>query len=213
MNKFFTKIRKPTEASLFKKCIATISIFFIGIFFGVISKILDETPSNALPFLLEILDLRNFFSRIGVWIFISIIISFYSISPVRAGINVFSFLGGMVGSYYFYTIYIAGFFPKSYMIIWIVITIFSPLLAFICWYAKGKGFFAMLIASIILMFLARQSFAFGFWYFDISYWLEFILLLVMIIILYKTPKQIILVVTLGLVLFLLTAQINLWGIL
>lgn len=36
-----------------------------------------------------------------------------------AGINVFLFFTGMLTSYYAYTRFIAGFFPKSYIMIWL----------------------------------------------------------------------------------------------
>ncbi len=128
---------------------------------------LDTIPSNYFPYFIEILDLRNFFSRMGVWIFLAVIISLYSKSPIRSAINVFLFFVGMIGSYYLYTVLVADFFPKFYMMIWIMMTCISPLLAFVCWYAKGKGIIAISISTIIFMFISRQAFAFGFWYFDI----------------------------------------------
>ncbi len=160
------------------------------------------------------LDLRNFFSRMGVWIFLGLLISVYSESPLRAAINVFLFFVGMVGSYYLYTVTIAGFFPKSYIMIWIGMTFISPFMAFICWYAKGKGIIATFISSVIFMFISRQAFVFGFWYFGIRYILEFLLWIATIFVLYKSPKQAIRMVIIGLFLFFLTSQINLfWGML
>jgi len=214
MRSFLNSIRKPINIPLPKKVIYPVLFLIVGFISGVFAKMLDETPSNTLPYFLELLDLGNFFSRMGVWIFITVIISLYSKSPMRSGVNVFLFLSGMVGSYYLYTVFIVGFYPKSYMMIWIGMTFISPLLAFICWYAKGKGTIAIFISSIIFMSLSRQSFAFGFWYFDIAYVLEFILLIIMTFILYQSPKQIIQVIIIGILLFLITAQINLfWGIL
>jgi membrane-associated HD superfamily phosphohydrolase len=161
-----------------------------------------------------VLDLRNFFSRVGIWIFLAVLISVYSKSPVRSAINVFLFFSGMVGSYYLYTVMIAGFFPKSYMMIWIVMTVISPFMAFVCWYAKGKGIIAISISSIIFMFISRQAIAFGFWYFHIKYNLELLLWIATIFVLYQSPKQIIKVVITGTFLYFLTAQTNLlWGML
>ena len=214
MRLFLNEIRKPINLSTSRKFIYSISIFIVGVMLGVISKLLDETPSNYLPFFLETLDLRNFFSRMGVWLFISVIISLYSKSPIRSAINAFLFFVGMVGSYYLYTIAIAGFFPRSYMMIWIAMTIVSPLLAFVCWYAKGKGPIAIFISAVIFMFMSRQAFVFGFWYFDVSYILELLLFIFTIFILYQSPKQIIKVVTIGVLIFFLTAQLNIfWGML
>ena len=179
-----------------------------GVILGVISKVLDETASNLLPYILEVLDLRNFFSRMGVWIFLAVLISVYSKSPVRSAINVFVFFVGMVGSYYLYTVMIAGFFPESYMVIWIVMTIISPFIAFVCWYAKGQGIIAISISSTIIMFMSRQTFAFGFWYFDILYTLESLLWIASILVLYQSPIQIIKVFSIGMLLYFLTAQVN-----
>lgn len=211
---FLNEIRRPIKISLARKCLYSILIFILGVILGVISKVLDTTPSNLLPYFLEILDLRNFFSRMGVWIFLAVVISVYSKSPIRSAINVFLLFVGMVGSYYLYTVLVAGFFPKSYMVIWVVMTAISPFLALVCWYAKGKGIIAISISSIIFMFISRQSFAFGFWYFDIRNGLELLLWVATIFVLYQSPKQIIKVVTIGLFLYFLTAQINLfWGML
>lgn len=214
MKDFLNEIRRPINISLSNKVLYSTLIFIAGVVLGIISKALDETSSNLLPYIIDVLDLGNFFSRMGVWIFLAVVISVYSKSPVRSAINVFLFFVGMVGSYYLYTVLVAGFFPKSYMMIWIVMTAISPFLAFVCWYAKGKSTVSIFISSIILLFISRQSFAFGFWYFDIRYSLELLIWLATIFVLYESPKQIIKVVTIGLFLYFLTSQINLfWGIL
>lgn len=150
----------------------------------------------------------------GIWLFLAILISVYSKTPVRSGINVFLFFAGLVSSYYLYTIMIAGFFPKSYMTIWIIMTIISPLFAYVCWYAKGKGIMATSISAIIIMFISRQAFGIGNWYIYIKDTLELILWISTIFILYQTPKQIIKVVIIGMILFFLTAKISFfWGML
>lgn len=208
--KILNEIRRPINLPLSKKLLYTASIFVMGVILGVISKALDETASNLLPHFLEVLDLRNFLSRIGVWIFLAVLISVYSKSPVRSAINVFLFFVGMVGSYYLYTIRIAGFFPKSYMMIWVIMTVVSPFLAFICWYAKGKGTIAISISSLIFMLVSRPAFGFGVWYFYIKYKLELLLWIAMIFILYQSPKQIIKVVTIGFILSFLIAETNLF---
>jgi len=212
--KILNEIRRPINLPLSKRLLYTALIFVMGVILGVISKALDETASKLLPYFLEVLDLRNFLSRMGVWIFLAVLISVYSKSPVRSAINVFLFFVGMVGSYYLYTIMIAGFFPKSYMMIWVTMTAISPFLAFICWYAKGKGIIAISFSSLIFMLVSRQAFGFGVWYFYIKYNLELLLWIAMIFVLYQSPKQIIKVVTIGLILSFLTAETNLfWGML
>lgn len=96
------------------------------------------------------------------------------------------------------------------MMIWIVMTFISPFLAFVCWYAKGKGVIAIFISSIIFMVISRQSFAFGFRYFYIKDSLEMLLLIATIFVLYQSPRQIIKVVTIGLLLYSFTAEVDLF---
>ena len=125
-----------------RKLINTIAILFLGIALGTFSKYLDFRQTELPGVLMAIngvLDIGNFLGRFAIWILIALCISIYSNSAIRASINVFVFFVGMVASYYLYSNYIAGFFPRSYAMIWFGFTAVSPLLAFVCWYAKGKS--------------------------------------------------------------------------
>ena len=108
---FLHEIRRPKRISLSRKLLYSTLIFIVGIILGIVSKVLDTIPSNHVPYLLRFLDLGNFFSDMGIWLFLAVVISVYSQSPIRSAINVFLFFVGMVGSYYLYTVLVAGFFP------------------------------------------------------------------------------------------------------
>ncbi|WP_027398906.1 hypothetical protein [Anaerovorax odorimutans] len=214
MKEFLNTIRKPISSPVSKRILYSALVLIVGIALGIIAKILDETPSNSFPPFIEILDLRNFFSRIGFWLFSGICISIYSKTPLRAAINILLFFAGMVSSYYIYTVKVAGFFPKSYMMIWIAITILSPFIGAVCWYAKGIHPVSLCISVMILMIMTRQAFVFGFWYFDVCYALELLLWVLTLAVLYKKPKQIMVVSGVGILLFFITSPLNLfWGIL
>ena len=124
------------------KIINTIVVLFLGIALGTFSKYLDFRQAE-LPCVLmaidEAFDIHNFLGRFAIWVLIALCISIYSNSAIRASVNVFAFFVGMVASYYLYSNYIAGFFPRSYAMIWFGFTAVSPLLAFVCWYARGKS--------------------------------------------------------------------------
>lgn len=211
MKQYLNDIRKPSPLSSIKKLIFSFLIAGGGIMLGLLSKILDVIPNSELPLFLKELDLGNFFSRMGFWMFMGVLISIYSKSPQRAAVNVFLFFSGMISSYFFYTVNVLGFFPRSYLLFWVIFTLISPVLAFVCWYAKGKGPIAIFISAGIFLFLLRQTFAFGFWYVDLMYNLELLLLIISILILYQSPKQILKVISLGLVLFFLTAPFHIFG--
>lgn len=170
MNEFLKDIRSSESSiSVNKKIINTIAVLLLGVALGTFSKFLDfcqaELPS-VLMVIDSALDVHNFLGRFAIWVLIALCISVCSNSSIRAGVNVFVFFFGMVSSYYLYSNYIAGFFPKSYAVIWFGLTAVSPLLAFVCWYAKGKSKPAFILSILILAVLFNMTFVYGQWYLE-----------------------------------------------
>lgn len=160
-------IRKKETLSFIKQLLQIFFILILGIALGVFSKYLDTVPSNNTLFLLEYFDIRNFLGRFAIWVTLGVLLSIHSHSPFNAAIKVFIFFLAMVTSYYLYSKYVAGFFPKSYALIWFGFTALSPFLAFICWYSKGIGKASFLLSSMILGVLLNMCFVYGNLYFDI----------------------------------------------
>ena len=182
MIKFLNDIRNAENPiSNNDKIINTIAVLFLGIALGTFSKYLDfrqaELP-GVLMAIDETFDIHNFLGRFASWVFIALCISIYSNSAIRAGINVFVFFVGMVASYYLYSSYIAGFFPRSYAMIWFGFTAVSPLLSFVCWYAKGKSKQALILSALILAVLFNMCFVYGCWYFNAKSVLEVIVFII-----------------------------------
>ena len=150
MNKFLNKIRSiENEIPITRKIINTILILCFGIVLGTFAKFLDTTASNTLPFIFEYLDISNFLGRFAIWLLIA-------------------------SSYYLYSYFVAGFFPKNYAMIWLGFTAISPLLAFVCWYAKGKSKISFILSVIIIAILFNFTFIYGWIYFDVYSILEVI---------------------------------------
>lgn len=193
MKKFFDKIRTPDKnLKISTKIINTILIFLLGIVLGIFSKWLDNLSIDDTIWwqhILGILDLRNVFSYFGIWIFLAITISVFSKTPLRASINVFLFFIGMTASYHLYTVMFSGFNPKSYMMIWYRITAITPILALICWYAKGNNKISIMISSVILAVMLIESFSIGLWYFYFKSIIDTLLFLGTMIVLYIKPKN------------------------
>lgn len=95
-------------------------------------------------------DIGNYFGRLAIWILIGTAISVYAASPRLAGVNTFCFFISMVAGYYLYCHYVLGFLPRSYMMIWVLMSFASFFLAMVCWYAKGEGAPAVLLSAVIL---------------------------------------------------------------
>lgn len=200
---FLNDIRAVKKGySIPKQILVTLGILLLGIILGTFSKYLDYRQSE-LPALLQLiqdnLDISNFLGRFSFWIIIAVCISVYSNTPIIASINVFIFFVGMVSSYYIYCNFVAGFFPMSYAIIWGLFTIVSPLLSFLCWYAKGKGIIALIISAGIFGVMINTAFVYGIFYIDIVSWLDVMMFIISIIVLYKSPKQIICSLMLGVI--------------
>ena len=193
MKEFLNKIRVPDENTTMKsKIVNTILIFLLGIILGLFSKWLDNLSINDeiwWQHFIGILDLGNVFSYFGIWIFLATTISVFSKTPLRASLNVFLFFLGMTISYHLYTVLFSGFNPKSYMMIWYIITLITPILAFICWYSKSNNKISIIICGGILAVMMLFSFGIGMWYFDFKSIIDTILFLGTIVVLYKNPKN------------------------
>lgn len=202
--KFFLKhIRyAKNDIPIWKQIMLTIGILIFGIALGTFSKYLD-CHQTGLPYILGILDnkfdIHNFLGRFAPWILIAVFISVYSKTSVRAGVNVFMFFVGMVSSYYLYSQYVGGFFPRNYALIWVGFTMASPFLAYICWYAKGTGNIAIAISAGIIALLFNTAFSYGIFYFNIRYVLEVAILIITIGVLRRTRWETFVMIVLGII--------------
>ena len=211
---FFEQIRKPSKnVSLNRQIVITLGIILLGFFLGVLQKWIDGTGGSYLPLILQQLDIGNYFGRLAIWILLGTIISVYSKSPLRAAINTFIFFISMLAGYYLYCNYILGFFPRTYMMIWIVIAFASFFMAYICWYAKGEGFIAIFISSIIIGVLLAQAFNLnitqGFYMYHL---LEVLTWIISVILLHRKPKEYTIEISLSVVIaFIYQLVMPHWG--
>ena len=193
MKVWLCKIRTSNRnIKLSVKIIYSLLILLLGISLGVFSKWLDNMGINDAIWwqhILGILDLRNVFSEFAIWLLIALAISVNSSTPLRSCLNVFLFFTGMCISYHLYTIVFAGFNPQRYMMIWYGFTLLSPILAFVCWYGKGKTKVSLIIDMLILAVMMSVCFTIGFWYFDIPRIINVIIFFCSVAILYSEPKQ------------------------
>lgn len=167
--KRFNIIREPKETTFTYECKQTLIIAGVALFLGILSKYLDTLSINDKVWWHNILDqiqLNNFLSNLAIWLFLGLCISIYSRTPLSASIKVFVFFLIMNISYHISSIILAGFNPQSYMLQWYMFTLVSPLIAYIVWYAKGKGFGSVIINILIIAVVFRSCFSIGFWYFD-----------------------------------------------
>ena len=95
----------------------------------------------------------------------------------------------MCGAYHWYSVYVGGFNPSGYMRIWYGLTVVSPLLGAMSWYARGKGYVAAGLTTLIFTVLLLSCFSFGFWYFDFKGILYTATFLICVFMLNANPKR------------------------
>ena len=158
IKRYLEQIRKPSKKLSYKRQIViTLGLILLGFLLGTLQKWIDGTGGSNLPLILQQLDIGNYFGRLAIWILLGSIISVYSESPVRAGINTFVFFISMLAGYYLYCNFVLGFLPRAYVMMWLLVAFASFFMAYFCWYAKGEGIIAILISSVIIGVLLAQA--------------------------------------------------------
>lgn len=202
------QIRAPKQCSVKSAIISAMFVFAAGVALGVIAKWLDNLALDSTIWwhrLIEKTDLGNFFSDLAVWLLIAVATAVFSPSALRAALNVFVFFAGMCAAYHIYTAVFSGFNPSSYMMIWYGITLLSPILAALCWYAKGAGTVPVIIDTAIIAVFSLSCFAIGLFYVSFKGVLYFLVFAGAVVVLYRDPKQLLVSLPVG---FLLSFPIS-----
>lgn len=204
------QIRIPAQSPRRKALIGVVITLVSGVILGVFSKWLDNLPLDSTIWwhrLLEKLDLGNFFSEFAIWMLIALILAVFSASALRAALNVFAFFAGMCAAYHLYTILFSGFNPVSYMMIWYGITLVSPFLAVICWYAKGEGPVSVILDILIIAAFSLSCFGIGLFYISSRGVLYLLVFVGSVLVLYQNPRRLLITLPVGFFLSFLLSPI------
>lgn len=138
------RIRRPQKRiPLNRAVIYSMGIMACGLITGVGVKLMDIYTAH----------LGNIFSQMSVWIFLCSVLAVYSSTPRRAAVNVFLFCAGMLLTYYLTAEGMHSPYSMTFVYGWSVFSLFSPVLAFFTWYAKGKGAVSRLLTAGIVVVL------------------------------------------------------------
>lgn len=152
IKRFLKRVRWDCRKIPTKKFILLCFLFLLfGAAMGVVSKLEDFYWSG-------VLDIT---SRMGIWIFLGVVICSFTKSSVRAAAYEFIFCAGMIVAYYS-TAMIGGFYySKPFITYWSVFTLFTPVFSFFAWYARGRGAFSWVMRIGILLAMFVFAFIFG----------------------------------------------------
>jgi len=147
MNKLKEIRQWPDKINIKRELLYSLTVVVFGLLFGCVAK---ATDSISL--------IGDIGTDLGVWVFIVSIIAAFSSRPRFAMINTPVFLLSMLTSYYLYGQLILGFFPKAYMMGWLVMALISPIGGLIVWFARGEK----ILSSICTALPASLLFACGY---------------------------------------------------
>lgn len=127
-----------------------------GIALGIIAKLVD-TPqiTSSFPIFDEI------FGRFGIWVWTAALIAVFSKRPLLAAIHVFAFFVGMLVAYYGYTILFLKFIPKSQILLWGSLSLFTPICGFVIWHIHVREWFGSILASLPLILIFTEWYLTG----------------------------------------------------
>lgn len=194
MKGILNNIREPKETdSAVLSVLCSAALLLAGAALGAFSKWLDNLALDSSVWWhrpLELLDLRNVFSGLAVWLVLCLCIAVFSRTPGKAAVNCLLFLGGMCAVYHLWTVVFSSFNPRGYMMIWYALTLLSPVFAVACWYGKGEHPVSVVIDALILAVLVKCCFSVGWVYFYPLSLLNTLLFLGGAAALYVSPRQI-----------------------
>lgn len=119
----------------------SLSMFILGLFLGIISRLLDIYTTN----------LGNMFSELAIWILLGTLISIYSKSKKEAMLKVLLFCLGMLITYYVTAFITSGVYNKTFITGWILFAFLSPIFAYFTWMTKEQGLFPKIISVCIVL--------------------------------------------------------------
>ncbi len=202
------RIRSPESCGVKSGLCSAAGCFAAGIALGVFSKWLDNLALDSTVWWhrwIETLNLGVFFSDLAIWLLLALLIAVFSRSPLWAALRVFVFFVGVCAAYHAYTIVFSGFHPTSYMMVWYAITLVSPLLAVLCWYARGTGPVGILLQIGVIAVFFLSCFAIGFFYVDLRGLLYSLVFCGAVAAIYRNLKQLLIALPVGILLaFLLS---------
>lgn len=181
----------------------------VGAILGVIAKYLDTVPYIDDSILHRVGNfLGDLFTRLGVWVFIAIIIALKARTLASAALNTLLFFTGMLLTYYLYSAYLFGFFPTKYFFAWGKIALLSPILAILAHLGKHDQNLRNILPALPIGLITFLSLSFGFLYVSVIYIPEFIMLLVTGKLYYRNPKQFSIVITLSILVAILLKEFS-----
>ena len=161
----------------------------LGIVLGALAKYLDTVPSNG-SLINEVLHwFADLFTRLGIWVFLAVLLAAFCRTPRRAAARVFAFFAGMLIAYYVYSMHMFGFFPMRYFLFWGVLALTSPACAVIVWLGRHHEKLAWVLPALPVGLMLELAVSAGWGYVSVHHPAELVRAAALCAVFYRSPKQ------------------------
>jgi hypothetical protein len=212
VNNKLNQIRTTHKSSTKQTAFSIVNAMIIGVILGLAAKLVDAPGINPI--------FDNIGGRLGIWVFVSTLLSIFSYSPKLAAVKVFTFFVSTLTVYYVYTVLFLHFPPMKAIIFWGICAVISPVCAYIMWYARGNGLFSYIVSALPITILLSEGFKLRHAYLPIHThyylipWLMGIYLIMIFALLFFLPKnktQFLIVLPIALMLSFIMIYFNVLG--
>ncbi|MGO4527457.1 hypothetical protein AB4Z30_00135 [Paenibacillus sp. 2TAF8] len=146
LNKIRTEKNPTNSQRLYSLVYATV----LGGILGLAAKLVDTQGINPL--------FDDIGGRLGIWIFVAVLVSVFSYSPKLAAVKIFFFFSSLLIVYYLYTVFFLHFFSVKETLFWGICAVLSPICAYVVWFARGNGYVASIILSLPVAVLLSEGY-------------------------------------------------------
>ncbi len=194
MRKAVESIRQIPEINHKRKVMLSLFVVLSGLVLGLVAKATDSVSV-----------IGEIGTGLGIWVFIVTLIAAFSFTPITAMLNALLFFLSLLFSYYLYGKIVLGFFPKAYFTGWLIVSLLSPIGAFLVWLSRGKGRIAKICASLPVAVLFALGYP-AYYTFQITQLLDLIFAVILIISLQRAMRDRLAVLAISCVFSMIIAQ-------
>lgn len=96
--------------------------------------------------------------NIGIWVFVSSLIAYFSQDSIKAAVHNFTFLAGVIAAYYVHHILLGKEAVLSTIIFWLVFAVVGALFGFIVHNSRAKEWLGAICASVPIAVLISEGY-------------------------------------------------------
>lgn len=144
------RIRTEKNSTSSQRLISFVCVVILGGILGLVAKLVDTQGINPI--------FDDIGGRLGIWIFVAVLVSVFSYSPKLAAVKIFFFFSSLLIVYYLYTVFFLHFFSVKETLFWGICAVLSPVCAYVMWYARGNGYVASIILSLPVAVLLSEGY-------------------------------------------------------